>query len=103
MYQQLAVRASSRPALLIISVFSDCVPSFFRPLRLTGGYAQMEHGSRAKELLVDRVVALFRQKVLKPAQVECMPLSDWRRGLEMYRASNTTKVLLTNYEDDVCL
>jgi len=41
--------------------------------------------------------------VLKPARVECMPLSEWRRGLEMYRASNTTKVLLTNYEEDVCL
>jgi hypothetical protein len=72
-------------------------------LRLTGGYAQMKHGSRAKELLVDRVIALFRQKILKPAQVECMPLADWRRGLEMYRASHTTKVLLTNYEEDVCL
>ncbi len=70
---------------------------------LTGGYAQMEHGCKAKELLVDRIVALFRQKVLKPARVECMPLSEWRRGLEMYRASNTTKVLLTNYEEDVCL
>ena len=69
---------------------------------LTGGYAQMEHGCKAKELLVDRIVALFRQKVLKPARVECMPLSEWRRGLEMYRASNTTKVLLTNYEEDVC-
>ena len=70
---------------------------------LTGGYAQMKHGSRAKELLVDRVIALFRQKILKPAQVECMPLAEWRRGLELYRSSHTTKVLLTNYEEDVCL
>ena len=75
--------------------------SFFR---LPGGYAQMKHGSRAKELLVDRVIALFRQKILKPAQRGVHAArADWRRGLERYRASHTTKVLLTNYEEDVCL
>jgi trans-2-enoyl-CoA reductase len=70
---------------------------------LTGGYAQMKDGWKAKELLVDRVIALFRQGILKPARVHCMPLTDWREGLEMYRKSNMTKVLLTNYEEDVCL
>lgn len=33
---------------------------------LTGGFAQMKDGWKAKERLVDHVVALFRQKVIKP-------------------------------------
>lgn len=35
---------------------------------LTGGYAKMKDGWKAKEQLVDRVCALFRQKVLKPVR-----------------------------------
>lgn len=43
----------------------------FRDIRirgfwLTGGYAAMKDGWKAKEQLVDRVCALFRQKVIKP-------------------------------------
>jgi len=33
---------------------------------LTGGFAQMKDGWKAKERLVDHVVALFRQKVIRP-------------------------------------
>lgn len=70
---------------------------------LTGGYAQMKHGWKAKELLVDRVIALFRQKVIKPVTVDCLPFDQWKKGIDVYRKSNTTKMLLTHYTDDVCM
>lgn len=70
---------------------------------LTGGYAQMKHGWKAKELLVDRVITLFRQKVIKPVTVDCLPFDQWKKGIEMYRKSNTTKILLTQFTDDVCM
>jgi mitochondrial enoyl-[acyl-carrier protein] reductase / trans-2-enoyl-CoA reductase len=70
---------------------------------LTGGFAQMKQGWKAKEILVDRVIALFRQKVIKPVTVDCLPFDQWKQGIEMYRKSNTTKVLLTHYTDDVCM
>ena len=51
-----------------------CVPApslIFGDIRvrgfwLTGGYARMRDGWRAKEALVDRVVALYRQRVIRP-------------------------------------
>jgi trans-2-enoyl-CoA reductase len=48
------------PGLLI---FNDIR---LRGFWLTGGYAKMKDGWRAKEDLVDRVVALFRTKVFRP-------------------------------------
>lgn len=51
-----------------------CVPPgllIFKDIRvrgfwLTGGYAKMRDGWKAKEQLVDRICALFRQKKIKP-------------------------------------
>ena len=68
---------------------------------LTGGFAEMKDGWIAKERLVDRVVALFRQKVIKPIEVECLPFEEWQKGLKLYRQRHTGKLLLTHY-DGVC-
>jgi len=71
---------------------------------LTGGYAKLKDGWKAKEQLVDRICALFRQKVIKPVDVDCIPLDRWEGALKQYRQSHKdVKVLLTNYSDDVCL
>lgn len=71
---------------------------------LTGGYAKMKDGWKAKEHLVDRVCALFRQKVLRPVEVECIPLTQWEEALESHRRKHRdAKVLLTNYGEDVCM
>lgn len=71
---------------------------------LTGGYAKMKDGWKVKEQLVDRVCALFRTKVLKPVDVECVPLSNWEEALKEYRANHKeAKVLLTNFGEDVCM
>lgn len=81
----------------------------FRDIRvrgfwLTGNYAKMKDGWKAKEQLVDRVCALFRQKVLKPVPVDCVPLSQWESAMEGYRKNHRdAKVILTNYGDDVCM
>lgn len=40
---------------------------------LTGGFAQMKDGWKAKERIVDNVVALFRQKVIKPVTYAVLP------------------------------
>lgn len=89
-----------------------CIPPgllIFKDIRvrgfwLTGGYAKMKDGWKAKEQLVDRVCALFRQRVLKPVPVHCVPLNDFKEALDRHRQSyKDGKVLLTNYGDDVCL
>lgn len=89
-----------------------CVPSstlIFRDLRirgywLTGGFARLDRGYAEKEHLVDRVCALFRQKVIRPVTVECVPLVQWQEALARHSDSyRNCKVLLTNYEEDVCL
>ena len=75
----------------------------FRDIRirgfwLTGNYAKMKDGWKAEEQLVDRVCALFRQKVLKPVEVDCIPLSQWESAMEGYRKNHRdAKVILTNY------
>lgn len=71
---------------------------------LTGGYARMREGWRAKEALVDRVVALYRQRAIRPNPVECVPLERWREALALHREPfRGAKVLLTNYRDeDAC-
>ncbi|GAB4818504.1 hypothetical protein N2152v2_005550 [Parachlorella kessleri] len=71
---------------------------------LTGGFAKMKDGWKQKENLVDRVVALYRQKAIKPPLVECVPLERWQEAMDLYhRDQRNYKVLLTNYPDDVCL
>lgn len=71
---------------------------------LTGGYAKMKEGWRSKERLVDQVCALFRQKVIKPVTVDCVPLTKWEEALHEYRRNHRdAKVMLTNYGDEVCL
>lgn len=64
----------------------------------------MKDGWKAKEQLVDRVCALFRQKVLRPVEVECIPLTKWEEALISHRRKHRdAKVLLTNYGEDVCM
>ncbi len=81
----------------------------FRDIRvrgfwLTGGYAKMKDGWKAKEQLVDRICALFRQRVIRPVEVECIPLTKWKEALETHRRNHRdAKVLLTNYGEDVCM
>lgn len=71
---------------------------------LTGGYAKMKDGWKAKEALVDRVVALFRQRALRTAAVDCVPLERWEEAIADYRRNHRdAKVMLTNYGDDVCM
>lgn len=71
---------------------------------LTGGYAKMKDGWKAKEQLVDRVCALFRQRVIRQVEVECVPLPQWKDALVEYRRNHRdAKVLLTNYGEDVCI
>ncbi len=70
---------------------------------LTGGYAKMKEGLKAKEALVDRVCALFRQRALRTVTVDCIPLERWQDAIADYRRNHRdAKVLLTNYGDDVC-
>lgn len=81
----------------------------FKDLRLkgfwlTGGYAKMKDGFKHKEALVDKVVALYRQKLIKPMPVECVPLERWREAVAKYNTEqHNYKVLLTSYADDVCM
>lgn len=83
------------PGLLI---FNDIR---LRGFWLTGGYAKMKDGWRAKEQLVDRVCALFRTQVLKSATVECMPLEDWEAALKRVRSDfRDAKVVLTTFSED---
>lgn len=71
---------------------------------LTGGYAQMKEGWKVKEQLADRVCALFRQKVIKPVPVDCMPLEQWQDALKRAKEGfRDCKVLLTNYPEDACV
>lgn len=80
------------PGLLI---FNDIR---MRGFWLTGGYAKMKDGFKAKEQLVDRVCALFRTKVIRPVTVDCMPLEEWQRALEKVQSDHKDcKVLLTSY------
>jgi trans-2-enoyl-CoA reductase len=71
---------------------------------LTGECAKAKDGWKLKERLVDRVCAMFRQKVLHPVTVDCIPMSEWKVALERYRKPHrNTKVLLTNFPEDACL
>jgi mitochondrial enoyl-[acyl-carrier protein] reductase / trans-2-enoyl-CoA reductase len=94
---------SQQPLMLPPSLF------IFRDIRvrgywLTGGLAKVKEGVRAKEALADRVCALFRQRVLRASVVTCVPLTQWEHALATYRQSHKgSKVLLTNYADDVCM
>ena len=36
-------------------------------------------------------------------RVECLPVEEWEKGIQLYRQRHTGKVLLTNYGDDVCM
>jgi hypothetical protein len=68
------------------------------PRRLTGGYAALKEGWKAKEALVDRAVTLFRTGVLQAAPVETYPLSKWREALaaaERAHRRRGAKVMLT--------
>eukprot|EP00887_Chlorella_sp_A99_P001202 scaffold14.g1202.t1 len=67
----------------------------------------MKEGWKVKEQLADRVCALFRQKVIKPVPVDCMPLEQWqdalKRAKEGFRDCKVGWVLLTNYPEDACV
>ena len=94
---------SQQPLVLPPSlfIFKDIT---VRGFWLTGGFAKMKDGVKAKESLADRVCALFRQRVLRPTHVECVPMTDWKRAMELYRKKHrNAKVLLTNYAEDVCM
>ncbi len=54
---------------------------------------QSRDGSKAKEQLVDRAVALFRTRVLRPVPTRAFPLKKWREALAA-AAENSDKVLL---------
>ncbi|KAL4419418.1 hypothetical protein ABPG77_006345 [Micractinium sp. CCAP 211/92] len=83
------------PGLLI---FSDIR---LRGFWLTGGYAKMKDGWKAKEQLVDHVCALFRTKVIKPTQVECVSLDRWEQALQRVKSDHRGgKVLLTSYSPE---
>lgn len=83
------------PGLLI---FNDIR---LRGFWLTGGYAKMKDGWRAKEQLVDHVCALFRTKVIRPCSVDCLPLDQWQEALKRVASDfRAGKVLLTSYAPD---
>lgn len=83
------------PGLLI---FNDIR---IRGFWLTGGFAKMKDGWRAKEQLVDHVCALFRTKVIRPVDVECLPLEQWEKALQRVASDDRTgKVLLTSFPPD---
>lgn len=70
---------------------------------LTGDYAHRKDGWKMKQQLVDRVCAMFRQRVLHTAPVECVPFDEYKKALEMYRKPHrNVKMLLTNFPDDAC-
>lgn len=96
--------AMSREPLMLppsLFIFKDLA---VRGFWLTGGFAKMKEGVKAKEFLADRVCALFRQRVIRPVEVQCVPMSRWEHAFELYRQKHkNSKVLLTNYPDDVCM
>lgn len=59
---------------------------------LTGGYAEMKEGWKSKERLVDRVVALFRQKAIRPVMYVPVALS-WSRVLIVMKRSCSHVIL----------
>ncbi|PRW50861.1 putative trans-2-enoyl- mitochondrial [Chlorella sorokiniana] len=82
------------PGLLI---FNDIR---LRGFWLTGGYAKMKDGWRAKEDLVDRVVALFRTKVFRPGAVAAFDLEQWEEAMKQARSDHRNKTLLKSYDGD---